>query len=384
MYKKEEIIEMSKKVHGDKYDYSFVEDVKNKLGKITYKCKRHNYIHTQTLHNHLQGKGCPLCAKEKRRFGRILTKDEFIKKAEKNNVDLSKYDIEKIDFNFRDNKGRIKIYCKEHGEFLIRPLHFFNGIGCQYCNKRKKKDEDVVKELETLHPKLDFSETKYSEKNENGEIKVICPEHGVKYMRYWNLMNGEGCYECSIKKNGIKKRLSKEEIIRKIVSKYGEEAFTFEKLDTYDRIDNNKVIITCKKHGDFITNLYNIMDGKTGCPKCKTYKLEERISKALLDNNIHYERQKTFNWLIYKLNLRLDFYLPDYNVAIECQGIQHFRPIDAWGGEEYYEKVKIRDDEKYKLCTEHGIKVLYFMESRYKKNENDFSSIKKLMEEIIS
>lgn len=40
--------------------------------------------------------------------------------------------------------------------------------------------------------------------------------------------------------------------------------------------------------------------------------------------NIKYERYKKFSWL---KKQNLDFYLPDYNIAIECQGIQHFEPL---------------------------------------------------------
>ena len=44
----------------------------------------------------------------------------------------------------------------------------------------------------------------------------------------------------------------------------------------------------------------------------------------LKENNIEFETQKRFKWLGGK---SLDFYLPKYNIAIECQGLQHFRPV---------------------------------------------------------
>ena len=46
-------------------------------------------------------------------------------------------------------------------------------------------------------------------------------------------------------------------------------------------------------------------------------------------------------------------------VAIEYQGKQHFEPVDFFGGEEAFEKGKIRDEEKRKLSIEHGIKLVY-------------------------
>ena len=47
--------------------------------------------------------------------------------------------------------------------------------------------------------------------------------------------------------------------------------------------------------------------------------------------------------------MTLDFYLPDYDIAIECQGRQHFIPVDAFGGEMGFEDTVIRDKTKKRL-----------------------------------
>ena len=114
-----------------------------------------------------------------------------------------------------------------------------------------------------------------------------------------------------------------------------------------------------------------------GCPKCEQSKLEKEIMCLLNKHNIVFEYQKTFDWLKYARKLYLDFYLPDYNVAIECQGIQHFKPI--WFGEkdekkiyEMFESIKIRDNIKRELCNKHGISVYYYSDKIY---NNDFLNI---------
>lgn len=383
MYEKEEIIRLGREVHGDKYDYSVTEAVKNKLGKIRYRCKKHNYIHEQTLHNHLQGKGCPLCAEENRRENRKLTKDEFLKKASLKRNDLDKYDFDKVDFSYRDELGRMKLYCKEHGEFYIRGNHFINGVeGCKFCNGRERNDEEMREELLKIHPTLDFSESKYSEKDRDGNIKVTCPIHGTKLMRYWNLMHGEGCYECSMKQFGLESRLSNEEIIRKGEEAYGKDTYAYGNLDTLNRKEGNKILVTCPKHGDFAVNVSNFITGKSGCPICKSSKMEMRVRKFLENKKIKFEQQKTFEWLRYKSNLYLDFYLPDYNIAIECQGKQHFIPVTYFGGESNFEETCKRDETKKMLCKEHNIKVLYLMDKDFISNENDFSKINNLYEYI--
>jgi hypothetical protein len=74
-----------------------------------------------------------------------------------------------------------------------------------------------------------------------------------------------------------------------------------------------------------------------------------------------------FDWL--RINnkgvLELDFYIPDVNIAIECQGRQHFEPV-RWNYnltyeeiEEQYNGVVERDSIKKSLCDLNGITLLY-------------------------
>ena len=65
--------------------------------------------------------------------------------------------------------------------------------------------------------------------------------------------------------------------------------------------------------------------------------------------------------------LTLDFFMPEYNIAIECQGGQHFEPCEYFGGNETYEKQRKRDEIKKNLCENKGVKILYFSnQEKYK------------------
>ena len=57
--------------------------------------------------------------------------------------------------------------------------------------------------------------------------------------------------------------------------------------------------------------------------------------------------------------MRLDFFLPEYNIAIECQGEQHFKPVEYFGGDVTYNKVLYRDKLKKLICTNNNINILY-------------------------
>ena len=85
--------------------------------------------------------------------------------------------------------------------------------------------------------------------------------------------------------------------------------------------------------------------------------MERDVAKFLNGKNINFERQKTFLWLGRQ---RLDFYLPDYGVAIECQGEQHFQCVEYFGGEKKLLQNQERDRLKKELCDNNNVKVLYY------------------------
>lgn len=92
------------------------------------------------------------------------------------------------------------------------------------------------------------------------------------------------------------------------------------------------------------------------------------ISKYLDNNGIKFNYNKSLKDCISSSKLRFDFYLPDYNTCIEFDGKQHFESVDYFGGEEEFEKVKIRDDIKNKWCLVNDIKLIRF---NYKQSEEE-------------
>lgn len=374
-YSKEQVIEMCKKIHGDKYDYSITEGVQNKLGKIKYICPIHG-VREQIFHNHLQGKGCTECAKIKRKITKTPTKDEFLEKASKKH-NLDDYNWSDFDILKRDEKGRVEFCCKKHGKYWDWPSNFIKGHGCHICHGKEKDDDEVREELSKLHPELDFSQAKYSERDHLKRIKVICPKHGEQLINYYNLINGQGCYWCGRENTGIKNKLSNEEIIKRGKKIFGDE-YTYEHLDTYNRTEDGKITITCKKHGDFTILPTNFFKG-VGCPICAESNLEGEMRRFLEENEIEFEPYKRFEWLGKQ---HIDFYLPKYNVGIECQGGQHFKPVDIFGGEDGFIKTIVLDMKKRKLCKENNIKLFYYTNEKNNFPYKVFMKKENLLKEI--
>ena len=81
----------------------------------------------------------------------------------------------------------------------------------------------------------------------------------------------------------------------------------------------------------------------------------------LKEKGVEFTYNKRFEWLRNQKPMPLDFYLPEYNVAIECQGEQHL--VNARQFENVNKNYVAKNDcLKNMLCEENGIKVFYFGE----------------------
>ncbi|MDN6569807.1 MAG: hypothetical protein L0L22_02310, partial [Staphylococcus equorum] len=96
------------------------------------------------------------------------------------------------------------------------------------------------------------------------------------------------------------------------------------------------------------------------CPKCNESKGEKTISDILNSLNIKYTTQKRSPECKYKHTLPFDFYA--YNkkskLLIEFDGIQHFKSIDAWGGDNGLIGTQLRDRIKNDFALSNNISLL--------------------------
>ena len=359
----EEFIKRAKEIHRDKYDYSKVNYVNNST-KVCVICKEHGEF-WQMPNKHLIGRGCPKCGGTKK-----LTKEEFIKRAIE--IHGNKYDYSKVEYKNIDEK--VCIICPDHGEFFQTPSKHLNGRGCQKCGGSVKlSTEEFIKRAKEVHGNnYDYSKVEYV--NNNTKVCIICPDHGEFWQIPINHLQGKGCRICgNLYKNMTNKKTTAEfiEEARKI---HGDK-YDYSKVEYVNC--ETKVCIICPKHGEFWQTPYKHTKVKHGCPFCSSSKMEISIKTLLQNNKIEFEEQKRFDWLGKQ---SLDFYLPQYNLAIECQGIQHFEPIEYFGGVKTLENQIKRDKRKYLLCENNSIEILYY--STLKKY-CEINTLEKLIEEIL-
>ena len=111
-----------------------------------------------------------------------------------------------------------------------------------------------------------------------------------------------------------------------------------------------------------------------GCKLCNESLLERDINLYLTRNNFLFIREKKFDWLGKQ---SLDFYIPSLKIAIECQGEQHFKNVIHFGGYNKFLYRKKLDENKYKLCKDHNIKIIYIV-----KDKNIINSEDKIFKEL--
>jgi len=306
------------------------------------------------------------------------TKEEFIEESTK--VHNGKYDYSKVDYI--NNKTKVCIVCPIHGEFWQAPQDHTKGRGCTKCNGGvlHSNEEWLDKFKRTHGEKYIYSIDSTKKLTSNTKLNIVCPIHGTFMQACINHSTGQGCPKCANENNSIVKRKNNEYFIS-IAEKIHGNKYDYSKVDYIN--NHTEVCIICPKHGEFWQKP-NVHLLNHGCPKCSCSKLELEIIKLLDDNKIEYIHQankKDFPWL---KRLSLDFYLPEYNIAIECQGIEHFKEIKFFGGTKKYIETVKRDNRKLNLCENNNIKLLYYSNLEIKYPYKVYENKEELLKEIIN
>lgn len=268
----------------------------------------------------------------------------------------------KYDYSFVDYKNcftKVKIICPIHGAFEVTPTaHKNSKFGCKKCSfdlkgeniskkNRHSNGKYIKKCIELFGNKYDYSLIEY--KGVREKIKVICPIHGLFEPRADTFISKNGgCRKCSSKFN-TEYFINRAKLIHGNKYDYS--------LTEYKGADF-KLKIICPKHGVFEQVATAHLSQKQGCPFCKESKGEKIIYSFLVKNNISFVFQKTFDNLKDISKLSYDFYLPNYNLLIEYNGIQHYKPIKKFGGENYFDIQKKHDLLKKEYAEKNNINLL--------------------------
>lgn len=243
----EQFIEELTSVHGELYDYSKVVFT-TVNAKIKIICKVHGEFE-QLASGHLSGKGCAKCGGTSK-----SDTDSFISKATE--VHGNRYDYSNSIYTLATNP--ITIICNIHGSFSQQASVHLSGCGCPKCGKSSTTESFIEKARQIHGDKYGYSSTEYS--HSDTKVKITCKIHGDFLQAPRNHLAGQGCAKCA----GVAK-LDTETFISNAKKVHGDK-YDYSKVEYCSGTD--KVVITCREHGEFLQNPHNHVASKQGCPSC--------------------------------------------------------------------------------------------------------------------
>jgi hypothetical protein len=229
------------------------------------------------------------------------------------------------------------------------------------------KEEFINKAKEIHGDKYDYSLVEYV--NCRTKVKIYCPKHGI-FEQYptSHITHKQNCPICA------KTSINTEILIKRFKDEHGDK-YDYSKV-TYTGKDCF-VNIICKTHGEFIQRYDSHANGY-GCHKCLNSLGEKVIEKYLTENKIKFIPQHKYPECKFKKELPFDFYLPDYNICVEYNGMQHYEPVKYWGGEKGFKQQIIRDKIKMEYCNDNNIPLLII-----KYDENIIDSLYNYLSSVV-
>lgn len=319
-------------------EYTVLGNYKNMQTKIEMK---HNkcgnvYVVLPTSFIHA-GTRCPECNGKKK-----VTKEMFQSHIEEIGYKLIG------EYKKYSTKTRVK-HIKCGYEWDVYPQNLYqNKAGCPKCaGNAKLTNEDFLKKVKLIDENKEYT---FLENYKGYAHKIKC-KHNCGYEWYIapsNFFGGKRCPKCE----GSMKKTQEE------IDKRMEDAFKGE-YKFLEKYINSDEPILCEHSCGYKWKIrpYNLFGGRK-CPKCNRESSREKLISTILDNNnIKYEREKTFDGLKYKGKLRIDFYLTEHNIAIEYDGEHHFLNLRYTGSNNSLSLVQKRDSIKNDYCNNNDIKL---------------------------
>lgn len=374
---KKEIIDIFKKIHGNKYDYSKVVYV-NSHTKVKIICKIHGEFE-QVPNAHISSRqGCPDCGRIKSANQKLKSKEEIIKSFILKHG--KKYNYSKV--NYIGSKNKVIIICSKHGEFKQTPDTHLRG-NCPQCaeisrrNKKRLRKEEILNRFKNIHgDEYDYSKIKNLKTNL--KIKIICKIHGEFHQLAGNHLKGSKCPKCS------GKALSNE---NSLLGKFPESKKQWDFIKNYPLKPNDvfsnsrkKVWWKCDKCSyEWKTQLISRTrkNRLTSCPNClrkSKMKSQENVIKDFI--KIHGNKYD-YSKVIYKGNntnvkiickkhgefLQRPANHLNFNNCPKCVGgikntqKEMIKKFKLFHGDKYdYSKVNYKNAHKHVIirCPEHG------------------------------
>lgn len=332
--------------------------------KLTISCEKDHVFETN-FDCYRRGKyKCLACVHESGMCRRKYTFEDIVSLFYE-----EKYVVTSTKSEYKNMETVLNTVCPRGHAWSSSYNNFKAGYRCPNCKKEDiEKDERMKCEsilIENGYAILDFCRLE-NDKFSKSFFTIECENNHVFDKTISSIKQGKlTCLYCYGK---LKKTLKD---VEKEFNLWGF------KILAHNGYENNqsKFLISCKNNHKTYTTYARFMQKGKICSLCSENstghsKGEKRISIHLDKLGVNYFYQYRFDDCKLKQPLPFDFYLPDYNMLIEYDGEQHFKPVEKFGGIDFFIKTKISDTVKNEYCKSNNIELIRISYKEYNKIED--------------
>lgn len=196
-----------------------------------------------------------------------------------------------------------------------------------------------------------------------------------------------GCYQKEIAAQNMVQvgKSNKNKISEKRINYIGQQINMLTLIEPISDGGHLKWKCQCECGNYTFVSTSHLNDGHTKSCGCIHSYTEKQLSQFFNKQHLNYSREYTFDDLLSDKyhNLRFDFAIFDKDNRlkglIECQGEQHYVPVDYFGGQTYFDQLTKNDNKKKDYCKAHNIPLLCIRNKNLNLNE-----IQNYVKEILS
>lgn len=259
---------------------------------------------------------------------------------------------------YNNPREKLEIKDKYNYRYSVTLDQFLKGNKMRTFGKNNPFTIDNIKILLRINS-INYELLSNEFKGTHNKLKFRCNKGHLFEIAWSDFQRGQRCPKCKGIKNAERCKLNYEDIKDYIESK------GYSLLTKHYKNVQQKLLFKCSKNHIFEMN-YNHFQRGQRCPYCSGSSGELEIQNYLEKYNYKYEREYTFDDLIYKNKLRFDFAIFDEKkliCLIEFDGIQHFKPknfgsVSLKEAVEQLNLTKLRDKIKNDYCKKNKINLI--------------------------
>lgn len=188
------------------------------------------------------------------------------------------------------------------------------------------------------------------------KFKCKCDCGALKLVNVYNLLTGKS-KDCGCGRKATLSTLKASSLVGK---KFGK-LLVIEELPERTKYKRLQYKCVCDCGREIIAHSLSLLSGHTASCGCLLSYYNMVIAKLLTDKNISHIAE--YRVTIEGVSYRYDFYLPDYNLCIEYDGMQHYKPVRFYTSSDEeilakFERTKKHDAIKTQYCQLNGIDLL--------------------------